>query len=176
MKEVIKSLGDSPPGIFVWRESREIMSFIDGDKRFILVNDAFTRAFGYNQYDIDGRSIDSMIDDVASFEDMFHSIGKENRKDAEMVLRLRTKFGSMVPVKLRIVPWEHEGESKDKVLFFQALPIDALSLDMLPEGEKQKVIQLLVGSWILQNWKKVFMLFTGVAGLTNIDRLIQLFT
>ena len=169
--ELMASLRSSEVGLHLWLETREAMCWIDLTGVVFAVNPAFCGILGYSSIELVGQSLTSITarEDIPYFLEGVATLREKQGTQYRMIQRYRTRIGTIIPARHRISSW-----SSGSLLFVQFLPVDLMTIDSLPEEEKKKVIQLLVGSWIIHNWKKILLLMSSVGGLANLDRIIGL--
>lgn len=162
INEVRNELRDHPLSGFLWNSAREGMAFVDQHGVMAIVNPAFAKLLGYSVHELEGRTFASITisadtpHDIAEFERLLAG----EIEDYSMVKSYRGKIGSKITVAL-----EARKYLNGTLLFGQIIPIDILSLEALPPEQETRIIQTLVGRWLLENWKKVLgillLLITG---------------
>jgi len=155
---------------FIWNETREAMAWLSKDGVIQATNPAFSRYLGYASSELVGTELSSIAapSDMESTGTELERLHRGEQREFTVTQKYKTKYGQLLAARLRVVPWTEGGG----VVFAQFLPLDILSIDTLPLEEQKRVLQMLVGQWLMTNWRKVLGVLAACAGVTNLDRVL----
>lgn len=171
--ELNNALDNNRVAQILWRETREGMAFVDHDGVMRKVNPRFADLLGYAINEIEGKTFAEITigSDQAADLVEFEKLLRGEQREYSMVKSYNTKDRSVITVRLRAVDVQ-----TGILVLGQILPVDTLSLEQLPDSEAHRVLSQLIGKWVYENRKKVFMAFLAILGVVRIDNLIALFS
>lgn len=171
VERLLDELLRNPVGAFVWNETREALAFFSDQGVVIRVNNAFTRYLGRSETELIGQAFEALTDpkDTAAEQAEWAKLASGTAQTFQMSKRWTTKFAAMLPARMRVIKFP----AGNGVAFLQFLPIEFYSVQALPPEEYKRVLQMLVGQWILERWKLVIFVLLAVSGVSNVDRLLQ---
>lgn len=141
-----------------WEDSLEGQAIVSKEGKFLLVNPRFCEITGYNEYELQKRTYQSIThpDDVEADEGMAGRLAEGMGERYRMRKRYITKEGNMANTILSVSIVNIDGEP---VFFFsRVLELEAVKavIKALPSG-KTKVSYL---KWIKDNWATVTIVVT----------------
>ena len=173
-----KELDNRSLSNFLFHNTREAMALVLEDGTMEIVNTAFAQLLGYTPSQMEGMNFkditsykDDAKEDFKTFKDLLD--GKIPHYD--MVKTYDTK-GKREKVTCRLRAIKYPVDVDDQIVVMgQVLPIDVLNLSQLPKEDEKRIIQMLVGRFLVENWKTCLGILAGISGISNIDRILGMF-
>jgi len=155
---------------FLWNTTREAIAFVSPTGVLRLVNPAFSELLGYAVNELEGMTFQNVTvrDDIVADEEEFSRLLRGEIQSYTMDKKYVTKYGKEVTVSLKAVNYR-----TGVLVVGQALHLDVFSFDHLAPAQETRIIQLLIGRWLVENWKKALVLLFLFIGGARIDQVIE---
>jgi len=161
---------------FLWDHTREGMAIVDRDGRIKTANHALSALLGYSAYELEGKHFAELTfsDDVQADIVEFNKLIAGEIDHYEIHKRYITKFGLVVPGKLRVIRFYDQ-----YAVFGQVIPVDDIVTPMMVNKEERtRIFEEMLGEIVSRNWKKLLIFFlvaVGLAaGVVNFDAVLTL--